>query len=229
MIEYDLKQVHAFKQDLQKKNLKGLALDIDETLSSTNNHWFEHMFKFHKLEGITIEEAIKRYKYVEEVPEWRVPETLEHMQQTVHSNEFNENLPIIEGADKTVREIDKLVPIIAYITARPVTVVDGTRKWLDNHKFPKAEIITRPEIVEYDDFNLHKNRWKAQALAILYPEVLGIVDDNVVLAHELERLDYKGRLFLYGSESEEFKNHKFVSVCSNWQSVLENIKKDFNF
>jgi 5'(3')-deoxyribonucleotidase len=196
------KKLVELKNKLKKQNIKGLALDIDEVLSDSNSHWFDHMINFRKLEGLSKEAVIKKYKFVEEVPEWQTEEGGKHIMETVHSNDFNETIPLIEGADETVREINKIVPIVAYITARPETVIEGTLNWLRKYGFPEAELITRPKDISLAEFDLSKNRWKAGILKTLYPEVVGIVDDNPMLARELEAIDYKGTQYLYGDRGE---------------------------
>jgi 5'(3')-deoxyribonucleotidase len=212
------------KTELKNSGISGLALDIDETLSDTNPHWFEHMINFHRPEKLSKEELIQKYRFVEEVPEWQTDEASKYIEQTLHSNEFNETIPLIENADKAVQEINKIIPIVVYITARPATVIEGTLRWLKKHNFPEARLITRPENINLKDFNLNKNRWKAGVLNTLFPEVVGVVDDNFVLAHQLETINYHGTLYLYGREDNQFKNHKNVIVCPTWNSVLDNIK-----
>ena len=218
-------KVTKFKGKLKAQGLKGLALDIDETLSDTNTHWFEHMFKFHMPKDKTKEDILKEYKFVENVPEWKSEKASKYIEEILHSNKFNESAPLIKGADKFVNEINKIIPIVAYITARPETVLDGTKKWLKKHGFPEAELIVRPNNISLENFNLEKNRWKAGILKTLYPEVVGIVDDNVVLAHELEKVNYEGILYLYGAENNEFVGKRKVVVCSAWPDVLDAIQK----
>jgi len=217
-------KISNLKRKLKDRGISGLALDIDETLSDTTPHWFDHMINFHKPEGFSREEIIKKYKFLEDVPEWQTEEAYKYMEQTLHSNEFNENIPLIEDAHKTVQEINKIIPIVAYITARPATVYGGTLKWLRKHNFPEAELITRPPEVSLEDFNLNKNKWKARVLEDLFPEILGIVDDNSILAHQLEALNYQGTLYLYGRQDEEFKNNEYLVVCPTWQDVLRSVK-----
>src|SRR3989344_3363563 len=216
--------IRQLKEKLAADNIRGLALDIDETLSDTNPHFFEHMLSFHRPPGMNKEEMIEKYRFVDQVPDWKTEEAHKYMEQTLHSNEFNENIALIKGADKAVQEVHIILPILAYITARPATVRNGTLKWLRRHNFPEAELITRPEQVSLENFNLNKNRWKAGDLDALYPQVSGIVDDNPTLVHELENLNYKGVLYLYGKGNEELKDHAHVVVCSTWQKVIESIK-----
>ena len=219
-------QIQQLKNKLKDLNIKGLALDIDETLSDTGPHWFEHMLNFHNPEKMSKEEVMEQYQFIEDVPHWKTEEATKHMEETLHSNDFNEAIPLIEGADKAVQEINEIIPIIAYITARPGTVRQGTLTWLKKHHFPEADLITRGVDIPLEEFNLNKNKWKAEILCELFPEIIGIVDDNPVLAHQLEKLGYKGTLYLYGKESSEFKNKEGILVCPTWRDVVDSIKNE---
>lgn len=221
-------QIQNLKNKLKKQDIKGLALDIDETLSDSNIHWFEHMFKFHMPENFTKAEIVEKYRFVEQVPGWSTEEAFEHMEKLLHSNEFNGTIPLIKDANHIINKINKFVPIVVYVTARPGTVASGTKKWLAEHNFPEAELITRSMDIKATKTDLmDRNVWKAEILALLYPEVIGIVDDNEGLAHELEAAHYQGMLYLYAKESEEFKNHRNVVVCPTWPDVLEKMEKEY--
>jgi 5'(3')-deoxyribonucleotidase len=218
-------KISDLKDKFRSNNVKGLALDIDETLSDTHDYWFEHMFKFHSPKGIAREDILKSHHFIENVPEWQTAEAVAYIEEALHSNDFNESIPLIEGADKAVSEIHKTIPIVAYITARPDSVREGTFKWLNKHGFPVAELITRSENIDLNNYNVGKNAWKAKLLKSLYPEVIGIVDDNVVLAHELEKLNYEGVLYIYGKGSREFADRKNIIPCQTWTDVLRHIVK----
>ncbi len=216
-------QIQKLKDKLKEGGIKGLALDIDDTLSETNAHWYDHMFKFRDPNGLTKEELLRSHRWIEDVPEWSTAEARAHMKETLHSNDFNEAIPLIEGADEAVRAIEKIVPILAYITARPSAVIEGTLRWFRKHNFPEAELITRPDDISLEDFNVNKNKWKAKVLKQLHPEIIGIVDDNIGLIKELEAVGYEGNMYLYGKETEEFRDHKHVVVCHRWSDVLDAI------
>ena len=49
------------KNTLQERGIQGLALDIDDTLSETNTHWFQHMFEFQMPENFTKKEMFLKY------------------------------------------------------------------------------------------------------------------------------------------------------------------------
>ena len=221
-----MNDIQKLKNKLKSENIKGIALDIDETLSDTNNHWFDHMFLFQPLAGLNKEEVTKRYKFIEHVPGWDNDRARIHMSKLMNSNDFNETIPLIEDANHIVNKIDKIIPIVAYITARPATVLSGTKKWLEKHGFPHANLITRPSEVEVSKEDLlRRNRWKAEILVSLYPEVIGIIDDNIGLAHQLTELNYQGIQYLYGGETKEFSDNKNVVVCPTWQDVLESLSQ----
>lgn len=142
-------------QQLQSENIKGLALDIDETLSWTLYHWISEMQKhFGNPENLTIKQLIAKYRYTQNVPYWQTEEALQWMESNRHSDELQERLPLIEGADQAVQRINHIIPIVAYITTRPNTVITGTKQWLDKHNFPEAPIITRPPYVEHNQGNI---------------------------------------------------------------------------
>ena len=219
-------EIKAFKEKLAAAGVSGLALDIDDTLSESNVHWFEHMFKFHMPAGMTKEHILENYSFVELVPDWQTKEAMDYMQEILFSNEFNASIPLIEGADHAVRSVNQHVPIVAYITARQETVRPGTEKWLHKHTFPAAELIMRPSGISLNAADaVNRNMWKAQVLKYLYPQVAGIVDDNIGLAHQLESLGYEGMLYVYGKKTDEFNGNPRVIVCPTWADVLSHVKR----
>lgn len=218
-------QLTNFKKKLEEGNLQGLALDIDETLADSNYYWFKSMYDLKPIDGHTLEDLLKKYKFAEEVPGWDTPEFYTHMDGLLHSEEFNENIPLIENSNHVVNDLNKTLPILAYITARPATVRGATERWLKRHGFPDAELITRSHDTKTTELDLvSRNRWKAEILEKLYPHIKGIIDDNKVLVEELNNIGYEGTLYLYGVETEEFKDYKHVVVCPTWNSMLEKIR-----
>lgn len=200
---------------LEIKN-SGIALDIDDTLSATNQFWVEKLAEhFGKPDDFSHEEIVSRYLYMEHVPFWQTAEAFAWMEMARKSDEIQEALPLIENAKHIVEQLHKIVPIAAYITARPEQVRKGTLNWLSRHSFPEAPLIMRPEHSDHAD----GNKWKAELLASLYPTVWGIVDDNPgIIAHLPD--EYEGTVFLYGRENVEKTNINVVAV-KNWEDVLQ--------
>ncbi len=217
---FPLKDIFRFKAKLKRAGIKGLGVDIDETLAYTNGHWVSQMLlKFGNPEKLTGKEMIKKYVYMERVPYFQTKAASKMMDKFMHSNKFQETIPLIENSNHTLNKINKIVPIAAYITARPETVRRGTEKWLSKHGFPKAPVILKPKKVPFEE----KNVWKAKALETLYPEIIGIIDDNPGLAGSLAG-HYQGIVFLYDSDYHARKNIKIVP-CRTWDKVYEKIKK----
>lgn len=131
---------------------------------------------------------------------------------------MQENLPLIEDANVYLNKINDIIPIVAYITVRPKIVLPGTKIWLDKHNFPTAPIIARPKNVLHTD----GNKWKAGILQKLYPQIIGIIDDNAKLLEFLDQ-KYQGVVFLYDHHITE--SNLQVIPCKNWLTVFEEIKK----
>ncbi|MFZ2522432.1 MAG: hypothetical protein WAX44_00650 [Minisyncoccia bacterium] len=225
-MQTNVDQVEKLKNKLIGSRISGLALDIDETLADSNTHWFENMFKFHAPEGLNLKDVMSKHKFVEEVPEWSTVEAFEFMQEMLHSEEFNESVPLIEDSNHIVNKIDKLIPIVAYITARPSTVINATNRWLKRHDFPAVDLITRPHDIQATVTDIiDRNKWKAKILIDLFPYVSGIIDDNLLLAQSLDDLGYKGTLYLYGTKTTKFDHMNHVITCPTWNDVLDNIVK----
>ena len=173
--------------------------------------------RFGNPEKLSVEEMIKKYKYTKNIPYWQTKEALEWISKMVESDELQENLSVIKNSASTLRKINKIIPIVAYISTRPQKVIDGTRKWLVKNKFPKADIILRP--------GKDGNKWKAKVLEFLYPKVSAIIDDNPSLIKYLSK-NYKGTIFLYDSDKYETSNIKVIP-CKDWGSVLFEVKQIF--
>jgi 5'(3')-deoxyribonucleotidase len=203
------------------KNIGGLALDIDETLSRTNYFWVEYLqLKLGNPENLSIEEMEIKYKYAGDPKYWQTENGLNLMEEMRNDSAFQENLPLIENSNTVVQKINKIIPIRAYITARPDSVLKGTEAWLKKHNFPKAKIITRPLEVKAED----GNKWKARILEEFYPEIIGIIDDNPGLIDCLSS-NYMGTVFLYKGISEHMRKDINVVSCKDWQTVWREVKR----
>lgn len=214
------KEIVALKKRLQKDKIHGLALDIDETLSFTIGHMVEKLMEgLGNPENLTIEEIVKKYKHTDKISYWQGEKAEEILENIRNSNEIQGNLPLIDNSGDTVDKINKIIPIMAYITVRPKIILKGTKLWLQKNNFPEASVITKPNKILRKD----GNEWKAKVLEYLYPEILGIVDDNPDLAKYLSK-NYKGTVFLYNNTEILNKNIRVIS-CKDWNTVLQNIEK----
>lgn len=208
------------KRKLKLAGVKGLALDIDETLSFTIGFIIEEFIK--KLgnpENLTAGEIAKKYKHTNNIPYWQDDEAKKILESVIHSNEIQKDLPLIENSNKVVQEINKIIPIVAYITVRPTSIINGTKFWLKKHGFPEAPIITKPRNID----RKVGNKWKAKVLEYLYPQVVGIVDDNPGLTKFFGK-KYKGVIYLYDQTETERKNINVIP-CENWETVAKKVKE----
>lgn len=213
------KSILEFREKLEKDSRQGLALDIDETLSWTVGYWMEEMSKrFGNPENLSVKELVKKYRYTQHVPHWQTDEGKAWIEEARHLDSLQENLPLIENADKIVQKVDAIVPILVYVTTRPDSVVNGTKKWLQKHNFPLAEVIARPLDIPVAD----GNSWKTQVLRYLYPEIIGIIDDNAELVSFLED-NYLGKIYLYDNNDHPKKGANIIP-CSTWDDVLAKVE-----
>lgn len=202
---------------------RGIALDIDETLSSTLGSWLGEMQKlFGNPENLTLYELITKYRLAQNVPYWQTPEAFEWMESKRNDSEYQTIFEPMPGAIDGVLGLNKIIPIYAYLTVRPEGVYDGTKKWLKKHGFPDAEIIARPNHIPHTD----GNQWKAGRLLKLFPEVIGIVDDNAGLLKFLPK-SYKGHVFLYSHKDIPPDSPVNVYACPDWESVVQKAKEIF--
>lgn len=214
------KKVIQLKKKLKNLGITGLALDIDETLSFTIGYMMEELIKkMGNPENLTAKEIARKYRHTDNIPYWQGIEVEKILNIIVNSNEIQKELPLIENANKVVQKINKIIPIVAYITVRPTSVFDGTKFWLKKHGFPKATIITKPRNISRKD----GNKWKAKVLEYLYPQVVGIVDDNTGLSPFFSK-KYKGVIYVYDS-TEEGRKDINVIPCEDWETVAKKVKE----
>ena len=214
------KEALGLKKDFFLNNIHGIALDIDETLSSTNRTFFEAVLnKFGDPEKLGLDGMLLKYKISHDVPYWQVEEVQEYLKFIRRDDETQFSISPIPGAKEAVEEIAKHIHCVCYITARPETVRVATEKWLKKHGFPSAPLVMRPH--EVDD--KHIQTWKGVVLEYLYPNVMGIIDDNHSFSKTLSP-EYNGILFYYGSK-EKPDIHMQTIVCPTWHDVIKEVKK----
>lgn len=208
---------------LRDSGKTGIALDIDDTLSLTGLQWFGWLSeRCGNPEDLEISELMKKYHDVRQVPYWP-PEVVEpHIEEFFLSHVFHDELILIHGADDAVRQIHEVVPIVAYITARPDDVYESTRTWLARHGFPDAPLVFRPRGGGF----AARSIWKARVLTDLYPHVQGVVDDHPHLASQLKELGYAGKLYLYdhGNNANVYDDEH--EVLLSWEDILARLQSE---
>ncbi|MDD5178495.1 MAG: hypothetical protein PHT54_04440, partial [Candidatus Nanoarchaeia archaeon] len=196
-----------------KFRIFGWACDIDETIAWTARDWAVELIRqFGAPEGLSAEEIVKKYNYVQDVPDWKNnPEAMAWIKAQRANGISFENLSFIEGAVEYVNLIHRTVlPLFAYVTSRGSHAKEETRNWLSKN-FPLENImlVDRPGNFRFEDQNV----WKASELVRLYDTGVEImVDDNLGLIPELEKLKYKGTLLSFGHSAEDFKGSAIIKV-----------------
>jgi hypothetical protein len=214
------REIFFLKRKLKMAGIEGLALDIDETLSFTFGYLIEKLIKkFGNPEKLTVLEIAKKYKHTDRVPYWQNEEVHKEIDEITFSNEAYKNSSLIENANEVVQEINKIIPIVAYITARPSGVFKETKYWLKKHNFPEATLITKPKNISRRE----GNKWKARVLEYLYPQVVGIVDDNPDLTKFFSK-EYKGVVYLYDNVETKRKDISVIP-CEDWKMVAKKVKE----
>jgi len=207
------------KQTLKAKKLQGLALDIDDTLADSSDYWIEKTQElFGNPENLTVKQVRQKYRYSYYAPYWNRDEVHQWEKQVRHDDQLHRSFPLIANANHIVEKIHKIVPIVTYLTARSKTVLPGTKAWLDQHNFPKANIIYRPKSVKLPQ----SLAWKAKVLEFLYPQVIAIVDDHPQLVKDLSK-SYQGTVFLYDYPDQAPRSDIKVISCKAWEDVLEKV------
>lgn len=210
----------ALKAKLKQQNLKGLALDIDDTLAQAGDQWILGVQKmFGNPENLTVEEVKRKYRYSYNAPYWSGKKVSDWEKSTRHSHTWHLELPLIKNANHVVEKIHQVIPIVTYLTARPKSILAATKIWLKKYNFPEAEVIYRPRNVKLPV----SLAWKAEVLEYLYPEVSGMVDDHPQLAKDLSK-NYKGALYLYDYHDQAPRGDIKIIPCRNWQEVLAKVK-----
>jgi len=193
-----------------KSGLEGIALDIDDTICATQVFWAKYLLEeFGNPEGISPEELVRKYSYVNKVPYFGKQEN-QWVEADIACNETKLSLPVVEGAGEIVREIDKIIPIACYISTRPTRVTSGTNAWLRKSGFPDAPSFLMPDRIRLQGWGVKNGmEWKARVLECLYPNIIGILDDNSELLRFLDS-GYKGKVFLVPSSGIDYKSLKDI-------------------
>lgn len=210
-------EIIAFKKRLEDSGTKGLVIDLDEILSWTVYYMAGELAKLYgNPQNLSVGELCERMM-ARDVPFWNVEEIRKWGLLALESEEMAEEYPIIEGSDKAVEKINRIIPIVGYLTLRQTSIRDATKRWLKKHGFPDVPVITRP-----DDLKLEEGmKWKADTLAYLYPQVIGSIDDTLDIYNYLPS-SYKGTIFLYG-QTDCPKSDLSIIPCKTWDDVYKKV------
>jgi len=214
-----------FKESLQRSSDRGICVDIDDTLSATN-HYFAQRYcaLFGSPDGQSLEETIEKYRYVENVPFWCNVIGRENIIKNFQSDEHLYNCPPISKARDILTQINLILPVKFYITGRPQRFYEVTSRWLKKENFPKRHIVMGLEKNLLDEMELSgSNEWKAKLLEFLYPEIIGIVEDNSEILNFLS-FGYKGIIFLH-SHKDLSVHHPSAVACKDWEDVRKEIER----
>ena len=187
-----------------------LAVDIDDTLAQTNLFWARHHLQVYgSPEDLSAEDIIEKYRFVRHVPYCQIDDAYNWVEAHIRSNEAKLEIPVIEESVEVMRNI----PVACYLTNRPGNTIDGTKRWLKKYGFPNREIIASKEGL----------RWKAQKLEDMFPDVLGVIDDNIDLLRHLKS-EYDGKIFLY-SKSNQINSTLDLILCPTWADIENEVQR----
>ena len=217
--------VVGFKEKLIANNMFGLVLDIDETLSATNVAWFERLIELFGIstedvyEDLDVHGLVSKYGLAQNVPHWQTEAAAVWMKKQRESKSAQEGIPLVPGALEGAQTLSKIIPVVGYLTIRPVSVAEPTIEWLKSNKFPAAPVIAKPDEIPFED----GNQWKGNVLNTLFPNVLGIVDDNKKVAFHAGK-EYPGVMFLFGTGVAPEESN-YAIPCPTWEDVIMEAKK----
>ena len=186
-------------------------------LSWTVNYLVGELAKLYgNPQNLSVEELRERF-LANDFPFWKLEEVRNWGQQALESEEMTEAYSIIEGSNKAVEKINHVISVVGYLTLRQTSVRNATKRWLKKHGFPDEPVITRP-----DDLKLEKGmKWKADTLAYLYPQVIGLIDDTLDILNYLPG-SYEGTIFLYG-QTDYPKSDLNIIPCKTWDDVYKKV------
>jgi len=210
------------KKKLESLGVKGIFLDIDDTISATNLFWAQsHIDNFGNPEKLTAEEIVRKYRYVSNVPYWNNNKVAEDWIEQHHlSNKGKLELPLVRGAVESINMIKER--LVAYLTGRPKSTISGTKKWLERCGFPRLDIIAQPSEATLEQMCLSNgNEWKARVLEYFFPIVEGVIDDNIGLVSHLSS-EYRGTIYLFSHE--EIDAPTKVICCPTWKEVVNAVR-----
>jgi len=164
-----------------------------------------------------VSQLITKYHLAQNNPHWQSAEAQAWMHQQRTSPEAQDGLPLIDGALEGVNGLKRTTAVVAYLTVRPESVNANTIAWLRESGFPDLPVVAKPDQVPFEN----GNKWKAEALHTLWPQVTGIVDDNPKLP-VFAGCTYPGDIFLFGRDKVE-PNYEWAIPCKTWTEVVKSV------
>ncbi len=209
-----------FKEMARFAYRQALAWDIDGTLAVGEAYWHQLLCeRFGNPAGLTFEEALAKYRYLQLVPQWNNPEAHAFMHELATSAETHLNLPVMPGALEAVKKIHTQKYVTGcYLTARLETMEECSAAWGKNNGFPHAPVFARPADVAVTD----SARWKAEVLEFLYPEIVGIVDNDRHLPRHFDP-GYQGRLWIIHSTENPHPERSFARPAPTFDHLVSDM------
>lgn len=198
-----------------------IVFDVDDVVTRTGPHWIGRAIqKFGMrriLQGHSATEVHMNYRYLEYCPWLHEDAEVMAWLATLPRDPDSYACDPVEDALEVISLIhERILPIGAYLTARPDVMAWLTITWLRMHKFPEAPVIHRPNEMHYEQ----AHAWKKSVLRSGYPRVVGIVEDHPKMPEHLFGDDpYEGELYHF--THTRTSAHPRVTTCPTHQDLLE--------
>ncbi|MBI2176493.1 hypothetical protein HYU40_04090 [Candidatus Woesearchaeota archaeon] len=213
------------RQSFEATSLRGVGVDVDDTISATNLHWARQLIGvFGNPEGLRPEEIILKYGYVRKVPYWPKDDIERFVQECFAKKEPLLDYPVLDGALDGICAVKEVVPIAMYVSTRPDLVTGVTKLWLKRNAFPDAEVVCSPRTELLQSANIRDaGQWKAMLLEYLYPSVVGIIDDSEDIIRQLLP-SYKGSVFFLSKQPLQSTSGLELYNCPTWHDIPSAIR-----
>jgi len=198
----------------------GLAFDIDDTLSSTSDGYFDLLNQNHPAPTYLTKELFrKKYALTGEVTHWRsIQDAFDLLISKVNCPKFHYQLPPFPNAVYHANILNEHNLFSCYLTARKEDMRELTQRWLNEHNFPQKPLIMRPDNIDF--LSKHKE-WKADTLYALHPYVTGLIDNDTRILSHLQQQNYPGSLYLFGLSEHEYDGNGSITVRETWQEMAD--------
>ncbi len=197
----------------------GLAFDIDDTLSSTSDGYFDLLNLTHPAPTYLTKELFrKKYARTGEVTHWRsIQDAYDLLISKVNCPQFHYELSPFPHAIEQTTILNNHNFFACYLTARKEDMRELTQRWLDEQGFPKKPLIMRDNTIEFSNHT----QWKTAALHSLYPYIQGLIDNDARILSHLQQRSYPGNLYLFGLSPHEYNGNGTITVRETWREMSE--------